>query len=126
MGLFAGLSAWLIQGMAFYYLLNTLGFSIGFPTAMAIYAIGILGGALSMIPGGIGTTEASMALLLISIDAPEEIALTAPLIIRIGTLWFAVTLGFLSGILLAVFKETGSSLIQSASLPDQNEAVKRR
>ena len=105
LGLLIGLSAWLLQGLAFYVLLIALGFEIAPHMALAIYAVGILGGALSMIPGGIGATETGMALLLASVGAPPAVALSAPLIIRIATLWFAVTLGFMSSGLLAILHD---------------------
>ncbi|MEJ2389843.1 MAG: lysylphosphatidylglycerol synthase transmembrane domain-containing protein [Gammaproteobacteria bacterium] len=96
LGLFLGGLAWGLQGFAFYYLMHRLGLDLHLPLAMGIYAIGLLAGALSMIPGGIGATEAAMALLLAAAGASTEIAIIVPLINRLTTLWFAVALGLLA------------------------------
>ena len=88
--------AWSLQGFAFYYLMHAIGFELALPLAMGIYAIGLLAGALSMIPGGIGATEAAMGLLLAAAGAKPQIAVIAPLISRLSTLWFAVALGLVA------------------------------
>ena len=49
-----------------------------------------------MIPGGIGTTEVATGLLLAAAGADPQIAVTAPLISRLSTLWFAVALGLVA------------------------------
>lgn len=96
LGLLLGGVAWSLQGFAFYYLMHSLGFDLGLTLAMGIYAVGLLAGALSMIPGGIGATEAVMALLLASAGASAQIAIIVPLINRLTTLWFAVGLGLVA------------------------------
>jgi uncharacterized protein (TIRG00374 family) len=99
-GLMIGLLAWSLQGIAFYYLLTVLDTSPVLATAMAIYAISLLAGALSFIPGGIGATEAVMYLLLTQVGVDSTTALIIPLINRISTLWYAVLLGLLSSLYL--------------------------
>jgi len=101
LGLVLGLIAWCLQGLAFWYLLHDLGFDMPVVLALGVYAVSLLAGALSMIPGGIGATEASMALLLGSAGASSQIAIVAPVITRLGTLWFAVALGILASAWLA-------------------------
>ena len=96
LGLLLGMLAWSLQGFAFYYLMHAIGFELALPLAMGIYAIGLLAGALSMIPGGIGATEAAMGLLLAAAGAKPQIAVIAPLISRLSTLWFAVALGLVA------------------------------
>lgn len=93
LGLLLGTVAWSLQGFAFYYILQVIDFDLALPVAMGIYAISLLAGALSMIPGGIGSTEAAMGLLLTAAGAEPAIALIAPLISRLSTLWFAVAIG---------------------------------
>jgi len=96
LGLLLGIAAWSLQGFAFYYLMQVLGFDASLPLAMGIYAISLLAGALSMIPGGIGATEAAMALLLAAAGADTHTAVIIPLISRLSTLWFAVGLGLVA------------------------------
>lgn len=109
LGLLLGGIAWCLQGFAFYYLMHTLGFEIRLPLAMGIYAIGLLAGALSMIPGGIGATEAVMALLLAAAGASAQIAVIVPLINRLTTLWFAVALGLIASAWLGSRRQENES-----------------
>ena len=92
-GLMLGTIAWILQGMAFVYLLQHFNIEISLWVAIGIYAASLLAGAISFIPGGVGTTEAAMALLLIAVGVDKQIALIIPVIARIASLWFAVTLG---------------------------------
>ncbi len=106
MGTLIGIMAWSIQGLAFYFIVSTLGLEIGLPVAMGIYAISLLAGAVSFIPGGVGTTEVVMGLLLAAVGADTTTAISAPLISRLSTLWFAVILGLLSSSWLSVHRPT--------------------
>ena len=53
----------------------------------------MLVGSLSFLPGGLGTNEAVMIGLLVMNGLPEVAAVSATLICRLATLWFAVALG---------------------------------
>lgn len=101
-GLTIGFIAWLVQGLAFFFIVHSLGLQIGVIAAMGIYAISLLAGAVSFIPGGVGTTEIVMGLLLSLLGAAPAVAIAAPLISRLSTLWFAVLLGLLSSSWLSV------------------------
>jgi glycosyltransferase 2 family protein len=61
-----------------------------------LVALGILAGALSFIPGGLGATEAAIALLLIQVGVSTPDALIASLICRGLTLWLAVGIGLVA------------------------------
>jgi len=101
-GLILGVLAWLVQGLAFLYLLSVLALPIAPTTALAIYAVSLLAGALSFVPGGIGTTEAVMGLLLHQAGADPATAVAAPIIIRLTTLWYAVCVGLLASLALGL------------------------
>ena len=100
-GILIGLAAWSIQGFAFYFILSLMHTGIAWHIAMSIYAISLLAGALSFVPGGIGTTEAVMGVLLLGTGTDTVIAVAVPLISRLTTLWFAVCLGLLSSLYLS-------------------------
>ena len=106
-GLLLGLIAWAAEGYAFYLILIYFGIKSSLLIAIGIYSIGILAGAISFIPGGLGSTEAVMVLLLsvIGMDIPSAIAAT--LVCRIATLWFAVAIGVL---VMSVLEFTGSQI----------------
>jgi uncharacterized protein (TIRG00374 family) len=67
--------------------------------AIFVLAVSSLAGGISMLPGGLGVADASVAgMLLVLIDEPEmtdSLAVAATLIIRFATLWFAVLIGAL-------------------------------
>lgn len=68
----------------------------GIQNATFIYAISTLAGALSMIPGGLFATEASLYALIhkvFNLTPDLSLAITITIIIRICTLWFAVIIG---------------------------------
>lgn len=91
-----GLLAWGAEALAFYWLLHALAQTIDLPMAIFIYAFAMLAGALSFLPGGLGGSELVMIGLLTLQGMPEGGAVTATLITRLATLWFAVALGGLA------------------------------
>ena len=90
------LLAWLMESIAFYLLLLELGVEVQFAVAASIFAISILVGAISMMPGGIGGTEVVMVTLLLIINVNISTAIAATAIIRALTLWFAVVIGLMT------------------------------
>ncbi len=87
--------AWGAEGIAFHMILEALGVDISLGLAVGIYSVSILAGALSFIPGGLGSTEAVMVLLLTQMGADMATAVAATLICRLATLWFAVIIGII-------------------------------
>lgn len=108
-GLSLGFVAWSIQGVAFYFILHKTGVELDISICMSIYAISLLAGAISFVPGGIGTTEAVMGLLLLQFNVEPALAVSVPIISRISTLWFAVCLGLLSSSYLGYITPTTSN-----------------
>ncbi|MES1937574.1 lysylphosphatidylglycerol synthase transmembrane domain-containing protein [Salinisphaera hydrothermalis] len=99
-GMALGCLAWAAEGVSVYLIADKLGLTIALPLAIGIYATSMLIGALSFVPGGLGSTEAAMALLLKLSGMAAGTALSVTLIARIATLWFAVVLGlFCLGVL---------------------------
>jgi len=95
-GIALGLVAWGSEGMAFYYIMHSLGSDLTIPTALFIYSFSMLVGAISFLPGGLGGTEATMVALLILNHVIQPQAVAATVLIRLATLWFAVALGVLA------------------------------
>jgi uncharacterized protein (TIRG00374 family) len=90
------LVAWGAEALAFYWVLQWLDADISFSFAVFIYALSMLVGGLSFLPGGLGSSEAVMISLLVlkGMTMPEAIAATV--FIRLTTLWFAVAIGLVA------------------------------
>ena len=91
-----GVFAWGAEGVAFYYILEFLGADISLSIAIGIYAASMIAGAISFIPGGLGSAEAAMGGLLVLAGVPLPAAIAATLVCRIATLWVAVVIGIIS------------------------------
>ncbi|MCI0448516.1 MAG: flippase-like domain-containing protein [Chlorobi bacterium] len=89
--------AWAFECFSFYLIIN--GFGIGnfehvnIFVATFVYGFATLVGAATMLPGGLGATDASMTGLLIILNIPKSVSVASTLIIRAATLWFAVLVG---------------------------------
>lgn len=85
---------WSVSSFSFYLLLQHLGADVSILTAFFIFNCASVLGALSMMPGGLGSAELIMVSLLISVGVPNDIAIISTAVIRLVTLWFAVGIGF--------------------------------
>ena len=103
MGLVMGLAAWSVVGLSFVYLQSHFTDSIPFLEALSIYPLSMLVGAASMIPGGVGSTEGAIMLLMGQYGVPVAISLLLSIVIRISTLWFGIVIGFFSLLCMEFF-----------------------
>jgi uncharacterized protein (TIRG00374 family) len=85
--------SWFFECLAFYLVLQGLGIDTALRAATFLYAFASLAGAVSMLPGGLGVAEGSLAGLLVALGVPLPEAAAGTLLIRVATLWFAVALG---------------------------------
>ena len=88
---------WFIISIAAYYTL--IGFDVSildYLQVLAIYTTSILLGAISFIPGGIGITEGSIASLFTLNGIDVSTALILSVMIRVLTLWYSVSVGFIA------------------------------
>jgi uncharacterized protein (TIRG00374 family) len=72
---------------------------LGWDAATFAYAASTIVGALAMLPGGLGVTEAGMTGLLQALGGPEmtkAVATAATMLTRLATLWFAVAIGWIA------------------------------
>lgn len=88
--------AWAAEAHAFYLVARWMGADMTFAEAWFIYGFATLVGALSFIPGGLGSTEVVMIGLLLLAGMPEAQAIACALFVRVATLWFAVALGLIA------------------------------
>ena len=92
--------SWGIELLAVHLCVVEMGTETPFLVVVFIFVVSSLGGALTMLPGGIGAAEAGMAGMfdtVAGLSAGTSVALT--FVIRLATLWFATLIGIV-GLLL--------------------------
>jgi glycosyltransferase 2 family protein len=112
-GMALGIIAALAVSLIMYLVLGLLGAEISLALAIGIYAIGILAGVLSFLPGGIGSVELVMIGLLMLAGVDQTTATTATLVCRIATLWYPIALGVLAVIRLEFMPGTTGEGVQT-------------
>lgn len=99
-GIVIGIVSWFGECLAFYLVLTGLGLPHSAELVLAatfVFSAAAWIGGISLLPGGLGVAEASVAgLLLLVVDDPQmngALAASATLLIRFATLWFGVLIG---------------------------------
>jgi len=64
-----------------------------------------VGGALSLLPAGLGGTEALLTGLLVAQGASAALALSITVAVRVVTLWLAVAIGALALVYSAAIRQ---------------------
>lgn len=95
-GTILGAIAWAAECIAFYLIARGCSMDVSILEAVFIYAFSSVIGAVSMLPGGMGTTEATMVGLLVALDVSASTASFAVILVRACTLWFAVLVGIVA------------------------------
>ena len=89
--------SWLFECIALVYVIEGLGVAprwLLVQQSTFIFAASTLFGLVSLLPGGLGVSEASSTGLLVwMVPLTQADAVAATLLIRFGTLWFGVLLG---------------------------------
>jgi HAD superfamily hydrolase (TIGR01490 family) len=86
--------AWSLEGLSLWLLLRGMGLeAVGIGGATIAHTAAGLLGALTLLPGGLGSTEAGTVGLLALQGVDVAAATPATLLIRLMTLWFATALG---------------------------------
>jgi uncharacterized protein (TIRG00374 family) len=94
-GFAIGLLAWGLEAVGLWLLAEMFpAVHLDLLSAAGIYGLGLLAGGISMVPGGLGSTEAVIAALLATrgFSVPEALLIT--MACRLVTLWLAVLIGW--------------------------------
>lgn len=94
-----GLTAWALEGVALWAILEGLGADASWAVAIAAFCAGTLAGVVSLLPGGLGTTEAGMVGLLVARGIAHDVAVAATLLARACTLGYGALVGALASLL---------------------------
>lgn len=89
-----------LESLVVFHSFNIFAVELPYVQAIQIFYTSILGGILSLVPGGVGLTESGFIGLLIQKNIPIDLATSLIIFIRIFTIWFATTIGFLCAIYL--------------------------
>jgi uncharacterized protein (TIRG00374 family) len=92
-GLIVSTISWGMESLSLYVILHGLQLESTLLEANFAYCISTLAGALTMLPGGVVTTEGTMVGVFHYMGITYSQGLPAVLLIRLCTLWFAVAVG---------------------------------
>jgi glycosyltransferase 2 family protein len=108
------LISWFFECLGFYVVIKVFTLSggpdVSILSATFIYAFSTLIGAIAMLPGGVGLTEASLTGLLVLSNIPKNISVASTIIIRLATLWFAVLVGIIA---IFIFQKQSNKKIEN-------------
>lgn len=89
-----GAAAWSLEGFSLWLLLRGMGIEgMDVGGAISAHTFACLIGVMTLVPGGLGSTEASTVGLLSLQGVPFSVATAATLLIRLMTFWFATAMG---------------------------------
>lgn len=97
--------AWGAQGLAMWLIGRGQGLALDPLLATGFYALAMVGGALSMLPAGLGGMEALLTGLLVLHGASLGLAIGVTVLVRLLTLWLAVAIGVLALFYSAAFRK---------------------
>lgn len=104
-GLVVSAAAWGMEAVSLYVIMQGFALPTTLLQANFVYCFSTIVGALSMLPGGIGTTEAGMIGLLAVLGIPYASGLPSVILIRLSTLWAAILVGI--GFMIAMLAISG-------------------
>lgn len=87
------LAVWIVEGLVLYLCIMSFGITISPIIAIGIVSLSILIGNVSFLPGGIGSSEIVMIVLLTIVGVPAVTAAASTILFRILTFWYMVFLG---------------------------------
>lgn len=88
--------SWGLEILAVYLCAVAIGAELDFLLVVFVFAVSSLGGALSMVPGGLGVAEAGLAGMFIGLgDLAKGPAVALTFLVRLATLWFATFIGII-------------------------------
>ncbi|MFH0960423.1 MAG: lysylphosphatidylglycerol synthase transmembrane domain-containing protein [Pseudomonadota bacterium] len=105
-GIMVSVISWGMEAVSFYIVMRGFELPGTLSEANFVYCFSTILGALCMLPGGIGGTEAAMMGLLNYLGISYSNGLPAVLMIRVCTLWYAIAVGVLVSVCLLSCKRT--------------------
>jgi uncharacterized protein (TIRG00374 family) len=88
--------AWLLPGHALWWILQAWGYELSWLAVQFCFSFSMIIGAVSLLPGGLGSTEISLVALLSILGVPTPAAVAATALIRLVSLWLPVGIGLVT------------------------------
>lgn len=104
------LLAWILDGLVFYFAFRSIGIDVNPFIIAGLIALATLVGIISFLPGGIGSMEISLLVLLNLQGIGGAAALSGVLLSRFLSLWYSMFLGGLSFLYLSRKLDIGDVL----------------
>ncbi|CAH2395215.1 lysylphosphatidylglycerol synthase transmembrane domain-containing protein [Mesorhizobium ventifaucium] len=92
-GITIAIVAWACEGLALHIIIREFGIEASVLTSLCVFGFATLAGALSGLPGGLGSTEVVMVLLLTQLGMPVAVAAVPVVVFRVCTLWLGSLIG---------------------------------
>ena len=92
---------WVLDGIVLFLVLLSLGTNAPLLLMPGVVALSVILGVASSLPGGLGTTEIVMSMVLINFGIGSSVAIAAVLISRLMSFWYGTFFGSLSFIYLS-------------------------
>lgn len=99
--LFVGLCTWSLIGLELQLVLSHYGAKVSFVEAMGVTAAGLIAGAASLIPAGVGVNELVQSHLLTQLGVDQSVGKVSIFVARFFTLWLAIAVGGIALFLLS-------------------------
>lgn len=93
--------AWFLDGVVFYLTLQALGITVNPLVLSGIIALSVLIGVASTLPGGLGSTETVMIILLGALNIQSATAVAGVMIFRFISFWYGIFIGGASFVYLS-------------------------
>lgn len=107
------LLGWGAEALAMSLMLDWMGSAASMGLGLMAYSLGVLGGALTFLPGGLGGAEGTMFAVLSWGGLVPTMAAAAVLLSRVTTLWFSLGVGAVAAISLWVLRGADESVVPS-------------
>ncbi|MGE0423148.1 MAG: YbhN family protein [Reyranellaceae bacterium] len=108
------LAGWFAEVVQVWWVVHACGGAIDIWGAAVAFAVSMVVGSATMMPGGLGGTEIGMVALLTQRGVSFEVAVTTTALVRVTTLWFSVALG-MGCLPLAIRRVTRPATTQGAT-----------
>ncbi|SRR3989344_276777 len=96
---------WTLDGFVFFYVLKSLMVGINFLYFLSAFALSVIFGLITLLPGGLGALDGGLVFLLINVGVDKNVAITGVLIGRFVTYAYPMVLGYLSFLALRVMEK---------------------